>query len=106
MNLKTMNLKSMTSFIYRCSNKPDMYIYLAEEDNFEKVPKEIYNSLGNISFTMELEITPCLKLAKEDAETVMANLKENGFHLQLPSDESLEAIMARISKSHSKSSSS
>jgi len=88
----------MKSFIYRCSNKPDMYIYLVEEDNFENVPKEIYDSLGNISFSMALEITPELKLAKEDAETVITNLKENGFHLQLPSDESLENIMARISQ--------
>jgi len=92
----------MKSFIYRCSNKPDMYIYLVEEDNFEKVPKEIYNSLGNISFSMELEVTPTLKLAKENAEIVIANLKENGFHLQLPSDEPLEDIMARISQSHRK----
>ena len=88
----------MKSFIYRCSNKPDMYIYLVEEDNFEKVPKKIYNSLGNISFSMELDITPMLKLAKEDTKVVISNLKENGFHLQLPSDESLEAIMARISQ--------
>ena len=92
----------MKSFIYRCSNKTDMYIYLVEEDNFENVPKEIYNSLGIISFSMELEITPDLKLAKEDSRLVMDNLKEHGFHLQLPSDESLEAIMARISKSQSK----
>ncbi len=75
-----------------------MYIYLAEADTFEKVPKEIYNSLGNISFSMELEITPDLSLAKEDANLVMTNLEENGFHLQLPSDESLETIMARISQ--------
>ena len=79
-----------------------MYIYLVEEDNFENVPKEIYNSLGIISFSMELEITPDLKLAKEDSRLVMGNLKEHGFHLQLPSDESLEAIMARISKSQNK----
>lgn len=92
----------MKSFIYRCSNKTDMYIYLVEEDNFENVPKEIYNSLGIISFSMELEITPDLKLAKEDSRLVMGNLKEHGFHLQLPSDESLEAIMARISKSQNK----
>ncbi len=93
----------MKSFIYRCSNKPDMYIYLAEEDNFEKVPKKIYNSLGNISFSMELDITPALKLAKEDTKIVISNLKENGFHLQLPSDESLETIMARISQQTSSS---
>ena len=35
----------MECFIYRCSLKPDMYIYLAEEDVFDNVPKEIFDSL-------------------------------------------------------------
>lgn len=86
----------MKCFIYRCSNKPGMYIYLAEEDVFDNVPKQIFDSLGIIEFSMELEINEKTKLAKEDTETVIANLKEHGFHIQLPSDESLEDIMARI----------
>lgn len=86
----------MLCFIYRCSLKPDMYIYLAEEDVFDNVPKEIFNSLGIVEFSMELEIKPDTKLAREDIETVLGNLKEHGFHLQLPSNESIEAIMERI----------
>ncbi len=86
----------MVCFIYRCSLKPDMYIYLAEEDVFDNVPKEIFNSLGIVEFSMELEIKPETKLAREDTETVVSNLKQHGFHLQLPGDESVEIIMARI----------
>ncbi len=86
----------MLCFIYRCNLKPDMYIYLAEEDNFENVPKGIYNTLGIVEFSMELDISPDTKLAKEDTTTVLNNLKEHGFHLQLSSDESVEAIMTRI----------
>ena len=86
----------MKSYIYRCSNKPDMYIYLAEEDDFEPVPKAIFNSLGIVEFAMELDISPDTRLAREDTATVLKNLEENGFHIQLPSNESLEAIMARI----------
>ena len=73
-----------------------MYIYLAEEDVFDNVPKEIFNSLGIVEFSMELEITPDTKLAREDTATVLSNLKEHGFHIQLPGDESIETIMARI----------
>ena len=87
----------MKCFIYSSSNKPDLYIYLAEEDNFEKVPKAMYDSLGNIAFSMELDLGEKTKLAREDISIVKANLKEHGFHIQLPGDESLEAIMARIS---------
>jgi uncharacterized protein YcgL (UPF0745 family) len=86
----------MQCFIYRCNLKPDMYIYLAEEDVFENVPKEIFNSLGIVEFSMEIELTPEKKLAREETETVLNNLKEHGFHLQLPANESVESIMARI----------
>lgn len=86
----------MQCFIYGCSFKPDMYIYLAEEDVFDNVPKEIFNTLGIVAFAMELEITAETKLAREDTDTVLSNLKEHGFHIQLPSNESIESIMARI----------
>ena len=88
----------MQCFIYRCNLKPDMYIYLAEEDNFENVPKEIYNTLGIIEFSMELDMTLETKLAREDISTVLSNLKEHGFHIQLAGDETVEAIMARIAE--------
>lgn len=91
----------MECFIYRCSLKPDMYIYLAEEDVFDNVPKEIFNSLGIVEFAMELEIKPETKLAREDTRTVLENLKEHGFHIQLASNESVEAIMARIAQGNS-----
>ena len=86
----------MNCYIYRCSRKPDMYIYLAEEDNFTNVPKEIFNSLGIIKFAMELEISTEKKLAKESPEKVMENLKEHGFHLQLPDEIPVEELMTRI----------
>ena len=92
----------MQTFIYRCSLKPDMYIYLAEEDVFDTVPKEIFNSLGIVEFSMELDITPETKLAREDSKTVLENLKEHGFHIQLAGDETVETIMARIAADKNK----
>ena len=92
----------MECFIYRCSLKPDMYIYLAEEDVFDNVPKEIFNSLGIVEFSMELDITPETRLAREDTETVIGNLKQHGFHLQLPRDESVETLMQRITENSTK----
>ena len=86
----------MKAYIYRCSRKPDMYIYLAEEDDFSNVPRDIFNSLGIIQFAMELEISSGRKLAKEDPVKVMGNLKENGFHLQLPDKTSIEELMTQI----------
>jgi uncharacterized protein YcgL (UPF0745 family) len=88
----------MNCFIYRCSRKEDLYIYLAEKEDFSTVPAEIMRSLGNIEFSMELEITPESKLAREDASTVVRNLEEKGFHLQLPGNTSVESIMSNIAR--------
>ena len=89
----------MLCYIYRCNLKPDMYIYLTEEDNFENIPKGIFNTLGIVEFSMEVDITPETRLAREDTQTVLNNLDEHGFHIQLASNESLEEIMARIARS-------
>ena len=88
----------MIAYIYRCSRKPDMYIYLAEEDNFTKVPKAIFDSLGIVEFAMELELRKDMKLAKENPETVIGNLEEHSFHLQLARDTTIEQIMADIAR--------
>jgi uncharacterized protein YcgL (UPF0745 family) len=91
----------MNCFIYRCSRKEDLYIYLTERDDFSPVPGEIMRSLGITAFVMELELTPATKLARENTATVLENLQHKGFHLQLPKDTPVEAIMARIAKGSS-----
>lgn len=89
----------MNCYIYRCSGKDDMYIYLKEQDDFSVVPEHIKKSLGNIEFAFEIDITPERKLAKENPETVLKNLDEHGFHLQLPSEKSIEDILTEIAQS-------
>lgn len=75
-----------------------MYIYLTEEDDFSKVPKAIYNSLGIIEFAMELELSPDKKLARANTADVINDLEDNGFHLQLPDTTSIEEIMKKIAR--------
>jgi len=89
----------MNCYIYRCSRKQDLYIYLAEEDDFSKVPAEIMRGLGITEFSMELELTADKKLARENVVTVIKNLEQNGFHLQLPSETNIESIMSKIARS-------
>lgn len=88
----------MKCYIYKCSRKPDMYIYLAEEDNFSKIPKDIYNSLGITELAMTLELDADRKMAKEDPLEIMGNLTNNGFHLQLPAETSIEEIMTQLAR--------
>jgi hypothetical protein len=88
----------MQTWIYRSSRKPDLYIYLAECDDFSKVPANIIQSLGIISFAMELEISESSKLARENPETVLHNLSKHGFHLQLPPQTPVEQLMKQLAE--------
>ncbi|MFK5948234.1 MAG: YcgL domain-containing protein [Methylococcales bacterium] len=85
-------------YIYRCGAKQDMYIYLAKEDDFDSIDEKLIASLGELTFTMALEINKDTKLVKEDPIKVMANLKSQKFHLQLPAETSIETLMAKLSK--------
>ena len=66
------------------SLKDFTYIYLSEETQFEDLPNSLQQVFGEPEFVMTLELTPDRKLAYEDAEKVIQNLHEKGFHLQMP----------------------
>jgi uncharacterized protein YcgL (UPF0745 family) len=85
-------------YIYRCSRKPDLYLYLAEKDDFSRVPVDILKSLGKVELAMELALSPERKLAREQATRIMENLTEHGFHLQLPDATPVEELMAKIAR--------
>jgi uncharacterized protein YcgL (UPF0745 family) len=75
---------STPCYIYRSKKQLEMYLFLAKEDDFECVPDEILKGLGQLEKAMELELTPESKLARSNPEEVIRNLKERGFHIQMP----------------------
>ena len=84
--------ESTHCWIYRCSSRDEMYLYLAQEDDFDCVQDDILRVLGKLEAAMELELHPGKTLARVDVETVIADLQERGFFIQLPPkhpDESL-----------------
>jgi uncharacterized protein YcgL (UPF0745 family) len=74
----------MQCFIYKSLKKDYLYLYIAEKDDFSKVPDALVNSLGKMEFVMDLELYAERKLAREDAGKVIEGLKEQGFFVQLP----------------------
>jgi len=73
-------------WIYRSSRKDAMYLYLAQEDDFENIPKPLLDRFGQATLVMEIELHPERNLAQEDIAQVMTHLREQGFHLQIPPD--------------------
>jgi uncharacterized protein YcgL (UPF0745 family) len=71
-------------WIYKSPLKEEMYLYVSEEEGFDQVPKALMARFGNPVFVMELELHEERPLAREDVLQVMGNLREQGFHLQMP----------------------
>lgn len=95
-------MSTIDCYIYRCSARADMYLYLSEKDNFDIIPDELKKNLGNTHFSMMLELHRDKKLAKENAVEVISNLEQRGFHLQMPSDTPISEILERLAQNEQK----
>lgn len=74
----------MNCFVYKSRSRAETYVYLRERDAFDLLPAPLAATLGPLVFVIELALSPERKLAREDVEAVIANLRGLGFHLQLP----------------------
>jgi uncharacterized protein len=79
----------MHCFVYASQRKPDTYVWLSRREGFDVLPEPLVLLLGELRFVLEVELTPQRRLPREDTEKVLANLGENGWHLQAPPNETL-----------------
>jgi len=83
----------MLVHIYRSSRKPDTYLYLVEKDDFSMVPDSLMTVFGDPEFSFSFQLSEQKKLIKEDTHTVLENLKEQAYHLQLRKDVLIEQML-------------
>lgn len=74
----------LACWVYRSLRKQEMYLYLAAEDDFNCVPEALLEKFGEPILVIELELCAKRKLAREDVNKVMSNLRSQGYHLQMP----------------------
>jgi uncharacterized protein YcgL (UPF0745 family) len=72
------------AYVYKSQRKADTYVYLAERDDFARLPEPLRTQLGPLAFVLDVALTPGRRLAREDVATVRGNLALRGFHLQFP----------------------
>lgn len=84
--------ESLHCYIYKCLHKPETYLFVLKENDFSEVPARLINALGEVEKVMDIELTPDRKLARGNASQIMNDLKQTGFHLQLPPNTKPEAI--------------
>jgi len=79
----------MHCFVYASQRKADTYLWLDRRDHFDVLPAPLVLLLGDLRFVLEVELHPARRLPREDVEVVMHNLRTQGWHLQLPPQETL-----------------
>lgn len=90
----------MQCYIYKSLKKDELYLYLQKKDDYSSVPESLLKSFGLMEFVMELELTPERKLARVDANKVLAGLQDKGFFIQMPPTKVPEALFVKNSKLH------
>jgi len=79
----------MHCYVYASQRKADSYLWLAARDDFSVLPEPLSLLLGELRFVLEVQLDEHRKLPQEDTAQVLDNLHEQGWHLQLPSNETL-----------------
>ena len=72
--------------VYRCAKQDEMYLYIHESITSADLPEDLITMVKELTYVIDLELTPKRKLAREDVLVVMKNLQEKGYHLQMPPD--------------------
>ena len=84
MPLETNNETSMQCYIYKSFKKTDTYLFVQQEQDFSRVPKQLLDMLGKLEFVMEVALSESRPLAQADPIQVMNLLHEQGYFLQMP----------------------
>ncbi|MEP6898534.1 MAG: YcgL domain-containing protein [Rhodanobacter sp.] len=79
----------MQCFVYASLRKPDSYLWLATRDGFDVLSDELVLLLGELRFVLEVQLEEHRKLPVEDIAQVIEHLRTQGWHLQLPPQETL-----------------
>lgn len=74
----------MQCTVYRSNKKTGAYVYCTDEMSPQQLPDELKSLLGPCESVMTLDLSRRDKLAREDINQVRLNLKEQGYHLQMP----------------------
>jgi uncharacterized protein YcgL (UPF0745 family) len=81
----------MQCFVYASLRKNDSYLWLARRDGFEVLSESLALLLGELRFVLEVQLDDQRKLPVEDAAMIVEHLRTQGWHLQLPPQETLAA---------------
>ncbi len=76
-------MRRLTVWIYKGTRRAETYLYVPEENEFQRVPQDLLDALGTLELVMQLELDEGRRLARVDAKEIMKGVSQAGFFLQL-----------------------
>jgi uncharacterized protein YcgL (UPF0745 family) len=70
--------------VYRSPRREGMYLYVDRARGLAEVPPSLLARFGTPERALVIALTAERRLARADAATVMAAIRERGYYLQLP----------------------
>jgi uncharacterized protein YcgL (UPF0745 family) len=70
--------------IYASPRREGMYLYVDKGEDLERVPEALLHEFGPPRPAFVLKLSADRKLARTDAVSVLAQIAERGYYLQLP----------------------
>lgn len=77
--------------VYKSANKAETYLYLKVNHKIEDLPEGLQQLLGELTRFLSLDLSEKTKLARVKVSDVIAGLDHQGFFLQMPPGEHLQA---------------
>ena len=70
--------------VYKSAKKPDTYLYLPYENDFNELPEGLTSVWGEPELVMHIDLSKRDKLALVDINELKMKLEEEGYYLQMP----------------------
>lgn len=70
--------------VYRSSREEGLYLYVAHEESFSRVPPELLQQFGKPEEAMRLQLNEHRKLARANSQDVLSAIEIKGYYLQMP----------------------
>jgi uncharacterized protein YcgL (UPF0745 family) len=70
--------------VYKSTKKAEVYLYVDRAEGLDRVPESLILELVDPEVCFSFKLTPDRKLARGNSISVIKNLKEQGYYLQMP----------------------
>ena len=87
-------MQKINCSIYKTPQREGVYLYLPQSTPIEELPELLQQLFAERVEVLTLTLTPTTQLAVEDPLQVLANLREDGYHLQLQAQTGTDLLAA------------